>query len=191
MRISGGSLKGRKFVSQKAFLKQNEKDELRPTSSKVREALFDILRNDIENASFLDLYAGTGTVGFEAISRGAANVCFIENNQVRFSMIDDSINKVGLDDKAHVFREQALAFLKRASRTGISFEIIFADPPYSSEEMDQVVALIDENEVLKTGGCLVLEHSSRRDLQYTAGHLRFVKNYRYGDTMLTLFRKEQ
>src|SRR3990170_603 len=87
MRISGGIAKGRRIGFKKAFSKKDEGDELRPTSSKVREALFDIIRNKLPGASFLDLYAGTGGIGIEALSRGAAKVVFVESNTLRIRMI--------------------------------------------------------------------------------------------------------
>ena len=88
MRISSGSLRGRNIGTRRVFTGKKG-EELRPTSAKVREALFDILRREIENASFLDPYAGTGTVGFEAISRGAAGCCFVENSPVRVRTITE------------------------------------------------------------------------------------------------------
>ena len=190
MRISGGQLKGRKTASQKAFSKKNEGDELRPTSAKVREAVFDIPRDAVDHASFLDLYAGTGTVGLEALSRGSDRTYFVEDSRLRACLLRDTLAKIGLADRATVYQEQALDFMRRASRSGLRFDIIFADPPYASEDMQKIVALIDEHGLLKEGGRLIIEHSSRTALPDDAPTLRLVKNYKYGDTMLTLYRKE-
>lgn len=189
MRISGGHLKGRKIAAQrKVFAGKNETDELRPTSSKVREALFDILRNDTIDAIFLDLYAGTGTVGFEALSRGAGQVYFVEENKIRYSAIQDSINKIGLGDRAFAQKQQASDFLKRASLSGLRFDIIFVDPPYASDEINRIFPLMDMSGVLKEGGCVIIEHSSRKVMP-KENLLDLIKNYRYGDTTLTLYRK--
>ncbi len=190
MRISGGQLKGRKVVPQKIFLKKDGGRRLRPTTSKVREAIFDILRNYIDGAAFVDLYAGTGAVGFEALSRAARSVYFIEEDRVRSKAIEDFIKKAGLGGRAYVYRKKAQDFLTRASRLGISFDIIFADPPYASDEIERILPLIDAYDVLRKGGCLIVEHSSRASLPFDFESLARIKNYRYGDTMLALYRKE-
>ncbi|MBI5102005.1 MAG: 16S rRNA (guanine(966)-N(2))-methyltransferase RsmD [Nitrospirae bacterium] len=177
MRISAGSLKG-------------GASDLRPTSSKVREALFDILRNDIPDASFLDLYSGTGAVGFEALSRGASKAVFIENEPVRFRYVRAAIEKMEVGDRASAYKIPALDFLRNAAQSGASFNIIFADPPYASEEPGVVLALVDGSDLLADNGCLIFEHASKKDQGTMAlKKLRLVKNYRYGDTMLTLYRR--
>ncbi len=189
MKISAGLLKGRKIGSRKMFAKREGDEGFRPTSSKVREAIFDILRHDIQDAAFLDLYAGSGTVGFEALSRGAARCCFVERDQRRFKELVSSVKQMGLDDRAVAFREEASDFLGRVSKSGMTFGIIFADPPYWSEEISGIFHVIDEGPVLLENGILMIEHPSKKVLVETGGSLRLVRNYKYGDTMLTLFRK--
>ncbi len=191
VRISSGSLKGRKVVISKKIFISADRDELRPTSSKVRESIFNILQTEIDKALFLDLYAGTGAVGLEALSRGAGKVYFVENNQVRAKAVMDYIHRLGLDDRASVYQEEAEAFLKRAMRTGLKFDIIFADPPYLSGEIDKVLPNIGQCKILKDDGCILVEHSSKTALPENIQNLKLAKNYRYGDTMITLYRKEQ
>lgn len=190
MRISAGQLKGRKIELKKVPGKV-DMDDLRPTSSKVREALFDILRNDITGASFLDLYAGTGTVGFEALSRGASRTCFVEHEKGAAKEISQYIGKMGLGSMAEVFTGTAERFLKKTEVAGMTFDIIFADPPYASDELEKVLPLIDGGDILAPGGCLVVEHASKKNIPSPCRDLRPVKNYKYGDTMLTLYRKKQ
>ncbi len=190
MRISAGQLKGRKVAFQRIFSKKGGADDVRPTSAKVREALFDILRNDIQDALFLDLYSGTGAVGFEALSRGARKVVFVELNQKLHRSIVDCIGRIGLSDKAEVHRSKVIDFIRRSGSFGFGFDIIFADPPYASEEAAQLAPLVDGSGLLREGGCLVIEHAARSAVDRApAGTLRHVKDYRYGDTMLTLYRK--
>jgi len=191
VRISSGRLKGRKVATSKKIFISTDKDELRPTSSKVRESIFNILQTEIDHALFLDLYAGTGAVGLEALSRGAEKVYFVEKNQVRAKAVMDYIHKLGLDDRASVYQEEAEAFLKRAMRTGLKFDIIFADPPYVSGEIDKVLPNIGEYNVLKEDACILVEHSSKIALSENMHNIKLVKHYKYGDTMLTLYRKEQ
>jgi 16S rRNA (guanine966-N2)-methyltransferase len=189
LRISAGRLKGRRIAVKKEP-DRGERGDLRPTSSKVREAIFDILRNDIPGSSFLDLYAGTGAVGFEALSRGAARTCFVEHDREAAKEISHYISKIGLDGKTEVFTGSAERFLKRTEVADVTFDIIFADPPYASDEIEKIVPLIDDGDILTPGGCLVVEHPSKKIITAPCKVLRPVKNYKYGDTMLTLYRKE-
>lgn len=191
VRISSGSLKGRKVATSKKIFISTDKDELRPTSSKVREAIFNILQTEIDHALFLDLYAGTGAVGLEALSRGAEKVFFVEKSPVRAKAVMDYIHKLDLDEKASVYQEEAEAFLKRAMRTGLKFDIIFADPPYMSGEIDKVLPNLGECNILKDEGCILVEHSSKTAFPENIQNLKLVKKYRYGDTMITLYRKEK
>ncbi len=189
MRISAGQLKGRKIEVKKSPDK-GDRDNLRPTSSKVREALFDILRNDIKDSSFLDLYAGTGAVGFEALSRGASRTCFVEADRAFSKEISQYIGKMGLDDMTEVFTGTADRFLKRTEVAEMAFDIIFADPPYASDEIENILPLIDAGDILRGGGCLVIEHPAKKNIAVSCKNLSLIRSYKYGDTMLTLYRKE-
>lgn len=191
VRISGGKLKGRRVAPKKVFSVKVRSDELRPTSAKVREAIFDILQDDIRDATFLELYAGTGAVGLEALSRGAKRVFFVENSHIRSKVIKDYIREIGFVNKAYIYSKKAEDFLKGVSNSGMTFDIIFADPPYASDEIMKIMRLLNEYNVLRQGGCLVVEHSSKSGLPQHIQSLRLVKDYKYGDTMLTLYRKER
>jgi 16S rRNA (guanine(966)-N(2))-methyltransferase RsmD len=191
VRISSGRLKGRKVATSKKIFSPAEGDELRPTSSKVREAIFNILQAEIGEAMFLDLYAGTGAVGLEALSRGAERVFFVESSPVRSKAIMGYLGKLGLESKAAVYQETTEVFLKRAMRTGIKFDIIFADPPYLSDEIVKVLPSVAECDILKEGGRMLVEHSSKKVLPEHMHDIKRIKNYKYGDTMITLYRKEQ
>jgi 16S rRNA (guanine966-N2)-methyltransferase len=190
VRISAGGLKGRKVGSRKVFRGQPGND-LRPTSAKVREALFDILRNVISDSVFLDLYAGTGAVGFEALSRGAGKAYLVESNPIRFRALSSAIDNMQLQGRAFSCRDEALTFLSKASSSGTSFDVIFADPPYASEELAKIVPFIELHAFLRAGGYLIVEHHTKKTLTFELRSLKVVKTYRYGDTSLTLYRKEQ
>lgn len=187
MRISGGTVKGRKIPYKKAsFIKGEE--SLRPTSSKVREAIFDILRERISGATFVDLYAGTGSVGLEALSRGAKGVVFVESNLLRTRIIEQLIKEFGFIERARVIRSKAYDFIEREAKRGNSYDIIFLDPPYQSEELMKVLPLIGRTGILKYDGLVVVEHFSKRTLPERLDGLSTVRSYRYGDTSLTLYR---
>jgi len=189
MRISAGEFKGRKIGAKKLFAKKAGADDLRPTSAKVREAIFDILRGEIEGASFLDLFAGAGTVGIEAASRGGGRVVFVDSVRSRAKAIHDMIEKIGLAGKAVVHCEHAEVFIKRISQAREAFDIIFVDPPYASEEIGKVLPLIDEYGILDAHGTVLCEHATRVKAPEAAGGLILKKQYKYGDTMLSLYRK--
>jgi 16S rRNA (guanine(966)-N(2))-methyltransferase RsmD len=188
MRISGGIAKGRKVGLRNAFVKKGEEDELRPTSAKVRQAIFNILGDRIIDAVFLDLYAGTGAVGIEALSRGAGKVFFVDDNSLRINIIKELIGKFGFKDRAEVVKDRASNFIKKSESV---FDIIFVDPPYASGELDMVLPLIDERGILGDNGVVIAEHSSKKKLLSEIGSLRLIKTYKYGDTSLTLYRKEK
>ncbi len=189
MRISGGIAKGRRTATKGLLSKTSDGEKLRPTSSKVREALFDIIRNEIDGASFVDLYAGTGTVGFEALSRGASRAIFVEPNDLRAITIKKNADEFGFREKVQVVKSRAHEFLEKSSSKKESFDIFFVDPPYHSEEIKKVLPMIGEKGLLNKSGVVIVEHFFKREMPETAGELKIDRSYRYGDTMLTFYRK--
>ncbi len=191
MKISGGLAKGRHVVTKRVISKALKDRELRPTSSKVREAIFDILRGRIVGASFVDLYAGTGTVGFEALSRGAGKAIFVEPNRLRAEGIKENAIKLGFFDKAKIVQKRAHEFLRIYSRDKKAFDIFFLDPPYFSKDIKVTLPIIGEKEILNKGGMVIIEHYFKNKLPDMVGELKMIRNYRYGDTMLTIYSKEE
>jgi 16S rRNA (guanine966-N2)-methyltransferase len=191
MRITGGAAKGRRIGFKKSFSQKDRDGELRPTSSKVREAVFDILCDRISGSSFLDIYAGTGAVGIEALSRGAARVVFVESSRTRTRMIDSLLLRYGLKGHAVVVSARAVDFVRNGTPNGYVSDIIFLDPPYGSDELQRVLPLIGEGHILNSGGIVLAEHSSKLLLPKGVGILKKTRHYRYGDTALTLYRMEE
>jgi 16S rRNA (guanine(966)-N(2))-methyltransferase RsmD len=190
MRISGGIIKGRRTAT-KSLLKSSHGEVLRPTSSKVREAIFDIIKDRIEGAIFVDLYAGTGTIGLEALSRGADKAFFVEPNRLRAKTIKENAVKFGLSEKAIVIETKAHEFLKRASDENKKFDIFFLDPPYFSEEIINTLPVIGEKKLLTDNGIVIAEHFFKNKLLETVNDLKIIRSYRYGDTMLTIYMKKK
>ncbi len=189
MRISGGTAKGRKTAPKRLISKMSPGKRLRPTSAKVREALFDILRGRIEGASFVDLYAGTGTVGFEALSRGARHAVFVEPHELRFKTIRGSVSALGFQDKSEVIKNEAREFLMKSLGRGEKYDIFFLDPPYQSDEIEKLLSIIGESNLLSERCVVIAEHFSKKKVPEAAGKLKLDKTYKYGDTMLTFYRK--
>jgi 16S rRNA (guanine(966)-N(2))-methyltransferase RsmD len=191
MRISGGLAKGRRTATKHLISKTSGHEKLRPTSSKVREALFDILRDRIDGADFVDLYAGTGTVGLEALSRGAAHAVFVEPDRKRAKALRVISGQLQFDDRATIIEGKAADFLRTASRKKARFDIIFIDPPYSSDEILEILPLIEETDILEETGTVIVEHFIKTDLPEAIGKYNMLRNYRYGDTVLTLYRRKE
>ena len=191
MRISAGDLKGRKISSKKALDSVTRHGALRPTSAKVRESIFNIIGGIITESVFIDLYAGTGAVGIEAISRGAGKVFFVEADRKRAESIEKTLNDCGCSSRAEVMKGNVSDFIRRSLDERLKADIIFLDPPYYSEELEESLFLLADGEMLSEEGIVIAEHLSKKKLPAEIGRLRQKKAYKYGDTVLTLFRKEQ
>ena len=177
LRVIGGSVKGRKLKTPRGL-------ESRPTSQRVREALFDILGADIEGASFLDLFAGTGAVGIEAISRGAENVVLVERDRQVCKLIRENLIRCNFSHQAHVWAKDARTALD--SDRFRPFDIIFIDPPYDTNLAGACLARLDRMpEKVQT---VVVEQENNLKQTETAffpRHLRHIRDYRYGRTVLS------
>lgn len=179
LRISAGTLKGKKLLA---------KTDLRPTASKVRESLFNIVGEKIKDSIFIDLYAGTGAVGIEAMSRGAERVFFVESNKKAVDAIEKTLEGCGCRARANIIKKKADAFIKNALREGLKADIIFLDPPYYSEELENILPLLSSGNLIGEDGAIIAEHPSKKTLPDETGLLIKKKTYRYGDTALTLYK---
>lgn len=151
LRIFGGTYKNRRIISPLGY-------EVRPSSGMVRQALFNILMGQIEGAHFLDLFAGSGAVGLEALSRGADRVTFVESNRDSLKAIHENIEQLGCNDQVQIISGDVLQILKRLSSQTVKYDIIFADPPYDmTDYVHKVIHFIDESTLLKPSGDLYVE----------------------------------
>lgn len=166
----------------------SQKGALRPTTGKVREAIFNILRDKIDDARFLDLYAGTGAVGVEALNKGASEAVFVETNRSSTKKIEKLVKKFNFTDKSQIITKKALSFIDWAELKDLSFDIIFLDPPYHTDEIMQILSAIDKSNILKEEGIVIAEHFAKRQLPDQSGILQKVKDYIYGDTVLSFYK---
>lgn len=182
MKITGGSKKG-VTISPKVLKK------VRPTASKVREAVFNILGDRIQGATVLDLYAGTGIIGFEALSRGAERCTFAD---ISASMVKGIIANplFTCNKKNSIFHGNALDILKVLSSEGKCFDVIYVDPPYNSPEIARILPILGEGTLLEEGGCVFFEHFHKISIIDEVGKIFLRKTYRYGDTVISLFNKK-
>ena len=178
MRVIAGSLKGRR-------LKTPDWDGLRPTSDKLRETLFNILAPRIAGARVLDAFAGTGALGIEALSRGAAEVTFVERDRRAQALIAANLAQCGIDTGYNLVRgavDGAVATLQASSFE--PFDIVLLDPPYTMPGRE---ALMKIDTLVAPGGVVVLEHARRAPAPEQAGRLVRVREVNSGDSMLTFY----
>jgi len=182
LRILGGADRGRRLQGESLA-------GVRPTPARVREALFDILGARVPGSAFLDLYAGTGAVGLEALSRGAARSLFVESGRAAARILAANVARVDRAGSAGILQEDAGAALRRLRGRGDRFHIVFLDPPWDERPAPEVLVLAAS--LLLPAGILVREHRSGQDvsLPEEAG-LRPGRIYRYGDASLSLFHRD-
>lgn len=182
MRIISGRFKGRKLTTP-------ENRSIRPTSDKAREALFSIISSKIENARILDLFAGTGAFGIEAISRGARQAFLVDSSDKAAATIRKNIDLFGIENETVLIHGRVPDVFKRSDFPAKSFDIIFLDPPYDA---DHLTATIENENFLSfiTDTTLVIaEHPlSRKELEQSE-HLEMIDRRKYGKTSISFFRK--
>jgi 16S rRNA (guanine(966)-N(2))-methyltransferase RsmD len=164
-----------------------KKKNIRPTTGKVREALFNILRNRIEGAVFLDLYAGTGAVGIEALRQGAAEAVLVEAKRTGAQKIRKLVEYHQFTDKARVIIKKVAGFVEWAELREMTFDIIFLDPPYYTDEILTVLSSLGRSGLVRNEGIVIAEHFKKTRLPVTFHRLQRVKVYAYGDTLLTVY----
>ena len=146
-------------------LKTIEGMQTRPTTDKIKETLFNMLSFDIPSARFLDLFAGSGQIGIEALSRGAEYAMFVEQNKKCIACIEDNLKFTKMFEKSDILKGDVFACIPRLRSYG-KFDIIFADPPYAMERENDLLNGIYENDILAEGGLIVIEASVSRDLSF-------------------------
>ncbi|HIK99314.1 MAG TPA: 16S rRNA (guanine(966)-N(2))-methyltransferase RsmD [Dehalococcoidia bacterium] len=183
MRIGGGSAGGRRVRGRRTH---RGEVGLRPTSSRVRLAIFSMLGpGGLSGLNVLDLYAGTGAMGFEALSRGADSAKFVELNEKRCKEIKKTAEELGFGDRSTVLRGRCERITKTLTR---NFDIVFIDPPYANNPFAEVIGNLDGSEILNPGATIFAEHSSRTALEDRYGRLERTDSRRYGDTEISTYR---
>lgn len=180
MRIIAGSHKGRQLFSSRGL-------SVRPTSGRVKEAIFSILATHVEGAQFLDLYAGTGAIGIEALSRGAHRVVFVESHPASLRLLRSNVNHCRFSTVADVHACHAEEFLDRQQTSPTVFDIVFADPPYELESASTLLPSLERSAMITPKTVVLLEHPTKHLIPSHVGRLCRVRHYQYGDTSLSKF----
>ena len=179
MRVIAGKAKGIQLKTPDGML-------TRPTADRVKEALFSILNFDLPGTKVLDLFAGTGQLGIEALSRGAKSAVFVDERDAACSLVKENLKKTGLAEQATVIRSDYQNYLRRC---GEKFDIILLDPPYSEVFLENSLKIITEIDILQSNGIIVTERPLEKEFSLEIpGYVRS-KDYKYGKTILALYRK--
>lgn len=181
LKIVSGSAKGRK-------LKGPKKAAIRPAAARVRKSLFDIL-GDLSGQKVLDLFAGTGSMGLEALSRGADEVTFVDSNSQAIALLFHNLKQTGFLEKAHVLKQKAQPALDWFHRKKVGFDLIFLDPPYDKGHILPCMKKLNDYEILSSEGLLLCEHSPRELPPFLSG-LQKVDERKYGQTIVSFFKKK-
>ena len=159
----------------------------RPTADRVKEALFSIIQFDLPGAKVLDLFGGTGQLGIEALSRGAKSAVFVDAGEPACKLIRENLRRTKLEADGKVVRSDYLEYLKRSRET---FDIIFLDPPYAEVFLENALNCIGEIDILQSGGIIVTERPLGKDLNVELPGFVRSKDYKYGKTLLAIYRKD-
>ena len=181
MRVTGGTARG-------LILKVPKNYDIRPTTDRIREALFSMLISiGGDWTRCLDLFAGTGALGIEALSRGAGWVDFIEKHPRCCDIIKQNLKTVGFSQQSHVY---CMNVVKALGSLESEYNIIFMDPPYADKSLEDMIRQINEAKFTMINTLLVIPHSSRIELAGAYGNLRLIKDRKHGDTCISIYRKE-
>lgn len=184
MRVIAGKYKGRKLDTLKGL-------KVRPTSNRVKESVFSIIRNKVTDTNFLDLCAGSGNIGIEALSQGAKQVVFLDENLQCIRLIQKNLERCGLnkhDSQILMLRSDVSKGISILSKQRKTFELIYFDPPYHAGIYKRCITQISNERILETTGLLLIEHHHNTQLPLDIGTLRCDRQNRYGETRISFYR---
>ncbi len=181
MRVISGYLKGR-------VIKGYNIEGTRPTMDRVKESVFSMINNNIQDSIILDLFCGSGSLGIEAISNNAKYIYFVDNNKIILNILKDNLINLNILDKAKIINKDYLLSLKYFKDNNIKFDIIFLDPPYKNMNIENILKYIDEYKLLNLNGIVVCEYSYDK-LEKKYGNLSLIKNKKYGSTYINIYEK--
>jgi 16S rRNA (guanine966-N2)-methyltransferase len=180
MRIISGHLKGRRFEIP------SDRWKTRPTTDMAREGLFNILQHriELEGIEVLDLFSGSGALGYEFLSRGAEKVTMVEKFGGCIKFIKKQLKEFGIEDRANLIKMEVFSYLKQSPEN--TFDLVFADPPYAMREMLEIPDLVFNRQILKSGGLLIIEHDDRYNFE---NHVNFAEVRKYGQSRFSFFEE--
>lgn len=181
MRVIAGTAKGIRLSTPEGM-------RTRPTTDRVKEALFSIVQFDLPGARVLDLFGGTGQLGIEAMSRGAAKAVFVDSGREACQLIRSNLKKTHFEAQAVVVQSDYMEYLNRCRER---FDLILLDPPYAEVYLENAIKRITEIDILQSGGIIVAERPLGKELPWEFEGFSRSRDYRYGKIILTLYRKNK
>lgn len=182
MRVISGLLRSRRIDSPKGR-------DVRPTSDRVRESLFSVIERDVQDACVLDLFAGSGALGIEAISRGASFVTFVELSPRVAGVLRENLRALEIEEKASVTVGDAMETVRDLSRRRARFGVVFMDPPYSRGLSAAASSAVAEGGILAEDGVMVVEHAKKDILEAPPGGFWLARFLEFGDTVVSIYRR--
>lgn len=179
MRVISGTARGIQLKAPSGML-------TRPTIDRVKEAMFSIIQFDLPGAIVLDLFGGTGQLGIEALSRGAAKAVFVDERREACQLIRENLRRTHLENQAAVLQSDYMAYLNRVKDT---FDIVLLDPPFAEVFLENAICKLSEIDILHSGGIIVAERPLGKELNLLLPGFERSRDYKYGTVLLTIFRK--
>ena len=178
IRVIGGELKGRKLVTVSGR-------QTRPTADRVRESIFNILGDRVRNALVLDLFAGTGAMGLEALSRGAESVLFADNDKSALTALEKNIKLCSLESRAKIIKWNILKNLNIIPAFQPAFNLVFTDPPYNQNLIQPTLSNLGKSRCIENGACVAIEHSPQEPIPAQDQRFKIFDQRRYGKTLVS------
>jgi 16S rRNA (guanine966-N2)-methyltransferase len=178
IRIIGGELKGRKLVAVPGR-------QTRPTADRVRESMFNILGDRVRDALVLDLFAGTGAMGIEALSRGAGSVLFADNDKRALTALGKNVKVCSLASRAKIIKWDILKNLNITTAFQHAFNLVFIDPPYNKNMIQSTLSNLDKSKCIENGACVAIEHSPQEPIPEKDKRFKISDQRRYGKTLVS------
>ena len=184
MRIVAGKFRSRSIQAPKG-------DQTRPTLDKVKEAIFSRIGPYFDGGIMLDLFAGSGSMGLEALSRGMDHVVFVDRSPMAFNVIRSNIETLKVQDQTTVWKSDCFTALRKLADSGKKFDLIYLDPPYKKQQLHKIMEMLDEMDLVQQGGDVILESLKEDEFLEAYHDLHKVKEVTYGISRISYYRKER
>jgi 16S rRNA (guanine966-N2)-methyltransferase len=181
MRIIAGTARGRRLLAPRS-------EAIRPTADRVRESIFNVLGQSLSGQEVLDLFAGTGALALEALSRGAGGAVLVDSDREAIRLCKANAEGLGFVDRVRILNSPVARAIKLLQREGARFDLIFADPPYAARELAQIVGAVEAAALFNPGGVFCVEHDKRKAAPAAAGRLSKIDERGFGDTVVSIYR---
>ncbi|MCI0530518.1 MAG: 16S rRNA (guanine(966)-N(2))-methyltransferase RsmD [candidate division Zixibacteria bacterium] len=180
MRINSGSLKGRKLSSPKKL-------KIRPPLDKLKQSVFNMLAGEVQDSKVLDLFAGTGSFGLEAVSRGAAQAVFVESSFKAYQLLKQNIGRLNASPQTTIINSRVSGAIHNLSEQGDSFKLIFVDPPFLEDLCQKTLDSLCRSNLLQEKSLIIIHHHQKEPVESKAEELKLVRRRKFGDNLVSIF----